>query len=157
MCSLFSLGAFQLAPGTSLGSLSLGGDISLWEAAAGSGEGGEGGGGEGRTPGCVNSVCSKCLLRRDDAGRERQRLLALRGSCVATWYFATALKMWGFLRVSVVQSDLKGSKSEILCFFPPFVLSFGHTRVSVCICVCACFKLKCSVSLGGAGGNQGRT
>lgn len=47
-----------------LGSLSLGGDILLQEAAAGSGEGGVGGGGEGWTPGCVNSVCSKCLSRR---------------------------------------------------------------------------------------------
>lgn len=104
----------------------------------------------------VLTVCSKCLLRRDDVGRERQRLLALRGSCVATWYFATALKMWGLLRVSVVKSDLKGSKSEILCFSPPLFCLSG-THVCLCICVCACFKLKCSVSLGGAGGNQGRT
>lgn len=139
-----------------LGSLSLGGDILLREAAAGSGEGGVGGGGEGRTPGCVNSVCSKCLSRRDSVGRERQRPLALLGSYVATWHSATALKMLGLLRVPVVKSDLKGSKSKIL-FFSPFVLSYVHARVSLCICVCVCFKLKCSVSFGGADGNQGRT
>lgn len=96
-------------------------------------------------------------FEEDSVGREHQRPLALLGSCVATWHFATALKMLGLLRVPVVKSDLKGSKSKILCFFSPFVLSYMHTRVSLCICVCVCFKLKCSVSFGGADGNQGRT
>lgn len=104
-----------------------------------------------------SSVCSECLSRRADVGRGRQRPLAPLGSCVATWHFATALKMLGLLRVPVVKSDLKSSKSKIPCFFFPFVLSYVHTRVYVCVCVCACFKLKCSISFGGAGGNQGRT
>ena len=119
-----------------LGSLSLGGDILLREAAAGSGEGGVGGGGEGRTPGCVNSVCSKCLSRRDSVGRERQRPLALLESYVATWHSATALKMLGLLRVPVVKSDLKGSKSKILCFFPLCFVLRACTCVSVHLCVC---------------------
>ena len=99
-------------------------------------------------------MCSECLSRRADVGRGRQRPLALLGSCVATWHFATALKMLGLLRVPVV--NLKSSKSKIPCFFP-FVLSYVHTRVYVCVCVCACFKLKRSISFGGAGRNQGRT
>ena len=79
-------------------------------------------------------------------GRTRA-LLALLESCVATRQFASALKMLGLLKVSVVESDLKNDVNNYVGFFSLFCLSL-HRCMYVPFCVCMCFKLKCSVSFG---------